>query len=841
MRLHPRRIIAAVSFLLLSSDAEETAVISSTVASADVRVSSLMQVARLNQKHVIENVQQSDLAADEHAEQNRGCIEGGVAFVAHDIGQEKQAITLEQCQDSCGRSPQCTHFSFENAAGANAHPVCLHKTFSSEEDVEIFRFDMPGVSSGPKSCRFASSSSKQPEDRTNRMADHEDAKAAALGHFITKLAAIPTKELAAIAVKQNVSVKGVSNTTSDEEKLEEKRKKDELEKQKREEEKREEERKKDELEKQKREEEEKSRREEEEASEEAKKMTALKAEWDEMKKGALRKLAAGIGIDEDTLEEADDADDTKAALIDLLVACKEKELKEERAVKQEVNAKKEEEAQSHKNKEKEEATTSAEDDELFDKGGWLLGAPGRSCTATCAASGRTCREDLMLHHMADVESEKAMEALVTRLGGGPCKEQVALDGNDVPALQKEYGLCFFSTTDRPVSTLDCGAPPLGRDQHLKQRLCWCDAPCPPSMAPHGDSQVFFATGAAATPTKDTPSMMQLNRTFNSMQWRPGETWTMRVKATSSDKESRRFGFVGNGGMLSLEVPPGSNNRELELVDTIQSVSERSDDASTDGVTFKYLGDGEPGDIVFSDAFVAPGTCSLATLNAQSWSHSLENDICPDAGHKAHGRCWYLSEQGTSCGRTCSAKGLSFFNFVADESEAMIPQLTGHKDLRLLGSLGSVECYVEDGGHYHLAALEGIEGIEHPAAWQDENCQLACPCSPCPSGGLWKHGRCWYLSAEGASCDSTCADSGLAFSMFVASEEEPMVPQLLSRTSQATEEQLPNFKQFSWGTSECYVPGESRFHPADSNGMGSENPGGWNHFDCHLACSCEVPT
>merc|ERR1719171_1260148 len=137
----------------------------------------------------------------------------------------------------------------------------------------------------------------------------------------------------------------------------------------------------------------------EEASEEAKKMTALKAEWDEMKKGALRKLAAGIGIDEDTLEEADDADDTKAALIDLLIARKEKELKEERAVKQEVNA-----------KEEEEATTSAEDDELFDKGGWLLGAPGRSCTATCAASGRTCREDLMLHHMADVESEKAMEA-----------------------------------------------------------------------------------------------------------------------------------------------------------------------------------------------------------------------------------------------------------------------------------------------------------------------------------------------------------------------------------------------------------------------------------------------
>ena len=83
-------------------------------------------------------------------------------------------------------------------------------------------------------------------------------------------------------------------------------------------------------------------------------ITALKADLNEMKKGALRKRAAGLGIDEDTLEEADDADDTKAALIELIVAHKEKELKEDRAAKQEVDAKKEEEKQARKKKEKEE-------------------------------------------------------------------------------------------------------------------------------------------------------------------------------------------------------------------------------------------------------------------------------------------------------------------------------------------------------------------------------------------------------------------------------------------------------------------------------------------------------
>ena len=38
-----------------------------------------------------------------------------------------------------------------------------------------------------------------------------------------------------------------------------------------------------------------------------------------MRKGALLKRAVEVGVDEDSLEEAEEADDTKAALIELIV------------------------------------------------------------------------------------------------------------------------------------------------------------------------------------------------------------------------------------------------------------------------------------------------------------------------------------------------------------------------------------------------------------------------------------------------------------------------------------------------------------------------------------------
>merc|ERR1719498_818146 len=48
-------------------------------------------------------------------------------------------------------------------------------------------------------------------------------------------------------------------------------------------------------------------------------MARLRAQLLAMKKGALRKKAVALGVGEDALEQADDAEDTKAAFIDLIL------------------------------------------------------------------------------------------------------------------------------------------------------------------------------------------------------------------------------------------------------------------------------------------------------------------------------------------------------------------------------------------------------------------------------------------------------------------------------------------------------------------------------------------
>lgn len=48
----------------------------------------------------------------------------------------------------------------------------------------------------------------------------------------------------------------------------------------------------------------------------------MRAELSSMRTGALRKLASAMGVDEDSLEQADDADNTKTALIEFILAIK---------------------------------------------------------------------------------------------------------------------------------------------------------------------------------------------------------------------------------------------------------------------------------------------------------------------------------------------------------------------------------------------------------------------------------------------------------------------------------------------------------------------------------------
>lgn len=104
---------------------------------------------------------------------------------------------------------------------------------------------------------------------------------------------------------------------------------------------------------------------------------------------------------------------------------------------------------------------------------------------------------------------------------------------------------------------------------------------------------------------------------------------------------------------------------------------------------------------------------------------------------------------------------------------------------------------------------------------------------CPASGLSAHDRCWYLGDQGASCKATCASKGLGFSHFVASDDNPMVPQILGRA--------PSTKQFSWGRTECYVPSGDRYHTAktvpDSNAEDRGEAGDWSQGPCRLACAC----
>lgn len=104
---------------------------------------------------------------------------------------------------------------------------------------------------------------------------------------------------------------------------------------------------------------------------------------------------------------------------------------------------------------------------------------------------------------------------------------------------------------------------------------------------------------------------------------------------------------------------------------------------------------------------------------------------------------------------------------------------------------------------------------------------------CPGAGISAHGRCWYLSDAGATCRSTCQAQGLAYSWYVASEADPMLPKLLGRT--------PATKQFSWSRTECYVPSADRYHTAknvaDSNAADNGDAGDWKVDVCRLSCPC----
>lgn len=280
---------------------------------------------------------------------------------------------------------------------------------------------------------------------------------------------------------------------------------------------------------------------------------------------------------------------------------------------------------------------------------------------------------------------------------------------------------------------------------------------------------------------------------------------------------------------------------------------------------------------------SPLPTSPATLEMPSTSPgqgiALPSSVISCTGVEKNDRCWYLSEVGDSCDKTCGLHGPNCsFQFASPAPVDVTPALVGHVPSVKQNPWLFAECYVPSEDRYHPA---------NPNAWgvpektpTDElaevgqhsypSCRLACSCqgtcmrpsappSPNPSlpgsstgglsgtgliplpkcrdgMGLSANGKCWYLSSPGASCDSTCEARNLTYSF--AAPAEDMTPQLLGR--------LPTSKQDPWLFVECYVQSEDRYHTFNANAWGNpaktpaadlEKPGQHSYPSCQLACPC----
>eukprot|EP01062_Namystynia_karyoxenos_P070080 TRINITY_DN6546_c0_g1_i1.p1 TRINITY_DN6546_c0_g1~~TRINITY_DN6546_c0_g1_i1.p1 ORF type:complete len:2021 (+),score=383.01 TRINITY_DN6546_c0_g1_i1:77-6064(+) len=104
---------------------------------------------------------------------------------------------------------------------------------------------------------------------------------------------------------------------------------------------------------------------------------------------------------------------------------------------------------------------------------------------------------------------------------------------------------------------------------------------------------------------------------------------------------------------------------------------------------------------------------------------------------------------------------------------------------------------------------------------------------CPSGGLLRSGRCWYLSGVGQSCAAACAERALLFLHFVPPVADPITPRLLGRNLSA----FGSARPFPWAALEALSRDRSAFHEALATGPGMGDPGRWSHGDYSLACPC----
>lgn len=482
--------------------------------------------------------------------------------------------------------------------------------------------------------------------------------------------------------------------------------------------------------------------------------------------------------------------------------------------------------------------------------GWVLAALGHSCTVACAKQGKICSEESNYRHAIELDTHDKMAALLQKLGGPHCGEFYSQNSGDIPVVKSESGMCFLSTSTRPRSSHDCSAPPRGPDSASKQRLCWCDAACAPNEFPRARLPQISAANASSQ--QELLTSEQLAYAFAAGRWRGNDKWTLSVRATSNDTVPRHFGVSVGNATLEVEVPAMVQSQTLNAKGAIDTINRTAGESLLDGqhASFRYLGEGTVGNVTFSDFYLSKGACRE---DGSVLQRNLEEGICPQGGLKSQSRCWYLSRKAANCASTCGEVGLTFSWIVPSAQAPVAPMLLSREGVHLRAEMqmqdpwAAVECLQEDAALLHPASGQRLDwlGGAGPEAWKADECRLSCSCSPCPDGGYWQHNRCWYLSAEGGACSSTCSDRGLGFDLFVPDANEPMVPQLLSLASNQAAPELTksagNVRHDApRGALECFVAGESRFHEATRTGEGANDPAAWSSWPCRMACPCEVP-
>lgn len=142
--------------------------------------------------------------------------------------------------------------------------------------------------------------------------------------------------------------------------------------------------------------------------------------------------------------------------------------------------------------------------------------------------------------------------------------------------------------------------------------------------------------------------------------------------------------------------------------------------------------------------------------------------CPDGGVAVAGVCWYLGAAAANCDATCaaSAQFCDSATITYSGTAGTSAQCAG-----VLSALGVTDPYVGD-----MSCLFGGAGCVDIPGSQSGRCtdiptdcsgvtfaRRACACTPCPGGGKYIGGSCWYAGGAGADCDATCAAVGLTCS------------------------------------------------------------------------------